>query len=421
MLRQRLYNLLRWSERHTKTDMVYLAKGGFWLTSSQVLSSFVSFGLAVAFAHWVTPTVYGQYKYVLSVAALLAIPTLSGIETATIRAVARGYQGTIFPALTTKLSWGLLGSLASIILGFYYIFINHNTSLGAGFILFSLIVSPLESFRLYQTYLSGQKKFKQLSFSLVATKIISASILLSSIFLTDNLLVILAAYFIPVALLRIFFWFQVKRLYPPNLAIDAEAIPYGKHLSLATIVSSVSDQLDSILLFNFLGPVQLAIFQFAIAPIETAKGILKHIQALALPKFSARTAEQIQKTIYKRLLLYMVFLSLIVLVYIPIAPFLYRLAFPAYTSAIGLSQLFSLSLLAAPLLLVVNTIFESQGMIKVLYKLRLINSLAQIIITISAVYFYGLLGAISARILFRFFSLGTSLVLLRQTRHHTEE
>jgi O-antigen/teichoic acid export membrane protein len=88
--------------------------------------------------------------------------------------------------------------------------------------------------------------------------------------------------------MRLFFWYQIKKHIPDNAQVDPEAITYGKHLTLNTVVASVSDQIDSVLLFNLLGPIQLATFQFAIAPIETGKGILKHIQALALPKFSAR-------------------------------------------------------------------------------------------------------------------------------------
>ena len=73
------YNLLRWSEKWTKTDMIYLARGGFWLTLGQVISSLSAFLLAIAFANLLPKETYGEYKYILSIASILAIPTLTGM------------------------------------------------------------------------------------------------------------------------------------------------------------------------------------------------------------------------------------------------------------------------------------------------------------------------------------------------------
>ena len=36
-LKKRLVHILRWSERYTKTDMVYFASGNFWLITSRVI------------------------------------------------------------------------------------------------------------------------------------------------------------------------------------------------------------------------------------------------------------------------------------------------------------------------------------------------------------------------------------------------
>lgn len=65
-LKTRIHALLRSSERYFKTDMVYLAKGGSWLFSAQVLSGALSFILAIAFANLVPKEAFGTYKYVLS-------------------------------------------------------------------------------------------------------------------------------------------------------------------------------------------------------------------------------------------------------------------------------------------------------------------------------------------------------------------
>ena len=65
-IKEKIYKLLRKSEKWTHTDMIYLAKGGFWLTLGQIISSVSSFALAVAFANFLPKEVYGNYKYIIS-------------------------------------------------------------------------------------------------------------------------------------------------------------------------------------------------------------------------------------------------------------------------------------------------------------------------------------------------------------------
>jgi len=61
-LKDKIYRLLRRSEKYFKTDMVYLAHGGFWLTLGQIISSAASFLLAIAFANLLPKETYGTYK-----------------------------------------------------------------------------------------------------------------------------------------------------------------------------------------------------------------------------------------------------------------------------------------------------------------------------------------------------------------------
>src|SRR3989338_6258286 len=115
ILKVKTYNFLRWTEKWLKTDMVYLTKGGFWLTAGQLFSSLSAFLLSIAFANLLPRETYGTYKYVLSIASLLSIPTLSGMTTSLAQAVAGCYDGSFIPALKARIKWGLFGALASLI------------------------------------------------------------------------------------------------------------------------------------------------------------------------------------------------------------------------------------------------------------------------------------------------------------------
>src|SRR3989338_1976898 len=133
-VRGRLYRFLRWSERYTKTDMVYLASGGFWLTLGQIISSAATFGLAIAFANLLPKETYGTYKFILSIAGILSVLTLPGMMTALTQAVARGFEGSVIPALKLRVRWGMLAGLGNLVVATYYYF-NGNTKLTISFLI----------------------------------------------------------------------------------------------------------------------------------------------------------------------------------------------------------------------------------------------------------------------------------------------
>src|SRR5579872_3261570 len=105
-LRERLYSILRWSERYTRTDMVYLFKSGFWLQTSSFSIALLSFLLYVVFGRVLPKDVYGNYQYLLSLASIASAFTMTGMNTAVMRAVARGFEGTFLASLRIQLLWG---------------------------------------------------------------------------------------------------------------------------------------------------------------------------------------------------------------------------------------------------------------------------------------------------------------------------
>ena len=411
-LKTKIYRLLRWSERYTKTDMVYLAKGGFWLTLGQAVSSLSSFVLAIAFANLLPKETYGTYKYVLSLVGILSIPTLAGMNTAVTRAVARGYEGTPLPALKTKIKWGTLGSLSSLALALYY-YLHHNTTLSFSFLIAAIFIPFLEAFSLYGAFLQGKKMFDVFSRYFASIKIGAVTALILTLLITQNLFFILLIYFLSWTTLRFFFFRKSIQKFKNNKESDTETISYGKKLTLINIIGTIANQIDKILVFHFLGATELAIYTFAIIPPEQIKAVLKNVGTLALPKFSEKSMTEIKKRFFKKIFVFSLSIIAIIILYIILAPFVYKFFFSQYLNSIFYSQIFSLSLIAIPLLIILS-IFKAQKKVKKLYWFNFPTSSFQIIISFLGVYFYGLIGIIIGRIIARFFNLALSFYLLKK-------
>lgn len=398
----KIVSLLRKSERFTKTDMVYLASGGFWVFAGQTISSLSVFVVAVAFANLLPQETYGAYKYILSLAAMFAVFTLPGMTHAVARAVARGNTSIAKRALKWRIRWSLVGSAAALFGGFYY-FLNGNAQLGSALFLIAVMLPFYDTYTLYNAYLTGTRDFKKQTLYHLVTQSLSAVALVITLFLTDNLLLILLAYFLPVALARIVIFKKTVPETETGAQEDKDDITYGKHLSAINLLGVVAGNVDKILLWKFLGPAQLAIYAFAIAIPEQVRGPLKGMSNIMLPKFAIQPPDNNGRYstphgFWYKFLLYTIFLGLASLAYIAIAPLLFTVFFPAYTSSVLFSQVLALALVTGAQTMPA-TLLTAHGRAKTQYVLSIIRSVTQIILFIVLIPMFGIMGAVIATII----------------------
>ncbi len=412
-LKNRSIKALRSLEKYTKTDMVYLAKGGFWLGIGQFVATGSAFLISVAFANLLSPETYGLYKFVLSINSLILITTLSGMDSAITQAVSRGFEGTMEVGFKIKMKWGFLGSMISILISIYYL-AQGNITLAICFGIISIFAPFTESSDIYNSLLWGKKLFNvQAKYNAINTLIILASTT-SVLFLTKNLYIVLATYLIALTVPNFFFIKSIKKTYQENKDVDPDAIKYGKHLSIIGLLSLLVSQLDKILVFHYIGATNLAIYSLAVAPTDQVKGLLKNLNSLAMPKFSEKTTEQIKKSIWHKVWLLALIMIVVITGYIILVPFLFKIFFPKYLASIIYSQIISISLIFAVLAGFLATILESQKAKSELYKYNIYTSLINIITLFPLVYFYGIWGAIISRSISRIFSLGYSSYLIKK-------
>ena len=396
-IKSKIYNILRWSQKYTETDMVYLAKGGSWLTLGQTVSTVASFLSAIAFANLLPRETYGTYKYILSIVSILAIPTLSGINAALSRAIARGYEGSFIPALKTKIRWGLLGGLASLGLAGYY-YINGNITLTISFLVAAVFLPFMDSLNIYGSFFEGKKLFDVSTKFMIFTRIVSVGAMISILFLTNNIFLIFITYFASNTLLRFIVLKITLRKFKLNKKQDTQTISYGKHLSLMELMGTVATHIDKILLWHFFGAIQLAIYSFAITPVNHFQKALKATYALAFPKLANQDKKIIKKTLLPKILKFSAILIIPVALYIFLAPYIYKLVFPQYLESIKYSQYYILVLLLFPKRLLGQSL-TAHAKKKSLYIVNIANIFLKITLLLILLPLYGIWGAIVALIL----------------------
>lgn len=411
-LKNKAYNWLRWSEKYTRTDMVYLARGGSWLTLQHTISVLISFLLALAFANLLPKETYGIYRFVLAGIAILSIPTLSGMNTAITQAVAQGEEGMVYPALRAKIKWGLLGGLAGIGLSTYY-FVNGNSTLSLAFLIGSIFFPAMEAFNVYANILQGKELFRKYFQYGTISQVIATLLLLLGLIYTNNVLIILSIYFVSWTIVR-FIFLKITLKSVQKKEYKTSNITFGKHLSLIDTLGSLATYLDKLLVFHFLGAAELAVYALATMPPEQIKSLFKNIPRLALPKLSQKTQESISGSLYYKLVMLTALGTAATLAYIVVAPFVYKTFFPNYIDSIPFSQLFALSLIFIPASQFLGSAFLSQPkLIKRVYTINIVTSVLLIVLLLSLGYLYGIVGIIWARIIYLFASLALGILMWR--------
>lgn len=395
-IKQNTYNLLRWSEKYFKTDMVYLAHGGFWLTAGQIITAGTSFILSIAFANMVPKTVYGTYRYVLSVASTLSAFSLTGVGTAVVRSVARGLENVLRSGFWMSVRWSVILIVVSFVGSTYY-FLNDNLTLAISLLFIGSFSPFLNSAHLATYYANGKKDFKRLSIYNAVKGVIPAVALVVTLLLTQNVLIIIFIYFLANTAISLLTYRDAIHFYKPNTTDDPDLLDYSKKLSTISILSTATAQADKILIFTSIGSAELATYAIAIAFPEQIKAALRNLNFLMIPKFAERDPEH-ALDLRGKIVKMAIVLLLIMIVYIVLAPLLYKIFFPAYVDAISFSQIYGISILSS-LAIIPTSVLTAHKRDKSLLIVNTVGSVVQLILLGIGTYFWALWGVVIAKVI----------------------
>jgi len=393
--RQYGYQLLKRIEDYAQTDMIYLTRGSFWLGVGKGIGIVSGLILSVAFANLLPKDAFGTYQFVLSLAAVVSAFTLTGLKTAILQAVSRGYEGALWRGFITYLKWSIGIALGGFTLAFYY-FVNDNNTLAVSFLIIGALAPFLESFKLYPQFFAGKKDFRLVTLFETCHKPLPITAILLTLFLTNNPVIIVFVYFLSHTVTAgVLFWYMLEKYKPGDTIEHGSMLNYAKHLSFLNILGSIADNLDRILLFHFVGPAQVAIYSFARMPQSYLSNITGIIKTLLFPKMSTQSMGTLKKTLPRKLFLLLLVLLGIVIVYIFTAPLIFRFLFPQYLDSVLFSQVLALIILFSPLGMV-RLIFYAHARKKEMYTLSVGGQVLKIALLLVLLPLYGIWGAIIA-------------------------
>lgn len=408
-MKEKLNTLIGWLSTILKIDLHYVVKGGFWLTTKQVSISFFSLITTLVLAHYLTQEDFGTYKYIISFFSLLCLFTATGVFTSIIQWVANKSTIHLKHIVYTRIKYGFVGLVFGFAIAIYY-YIRGNQDLSLSFAIISIFVPFFEPFGTYEAILMGKKEF---SFSAKIQTIIQSTIfvaVVASTYFTQNIFYIIVAYFVSTTLCK----FIALKYVVTHIHTLEESTPtkdilnYGKHLSLIDALNNIAKYIDKIIIFNFIGSQDLAIYTMATTPPEYISTFLQNSQYLTLSKISEQPEKH--RNLKRKIVIFITISILISLIYIAMAPLLYRWVLPNYSASIHLSQIYALSIFTIGLVIPLS-LLQARKKVNKMYNYNIATALSSIVILLVSVQ-WGILGVVCGRITIKLLNFFYSLVLL---------
>jgi O-antigen/teichoic acid export membrane protein len=401
-------------EKKFNIDAKYFISGGFWLSVAQLVALLSGIITTALFAQLLSQSSYGIYRYFFSILTIFSSFCLTGIGQSIIQTSARKFYSFYTETLAINLYYGV-GIFFSGLTGAAYYYLNGNTVLAGGCLVIAILQPLINSFQNTPLYLQGAQKFKEATIIQITRTLFIAVLTVSVLFFTKNILFLFSTYLLSSLLINLI----THSIYKPEsykktpTEVFEKYINYAKHTSFRNIISNLTARIDTVIIFTQLGAIPLAIYSIAIVVPEQIKATLKNLAALLLPKYAQHEDKQkLYKSVYKRSFHLFLLLIAVTILYVAAAPYIYAIIFPKYVTAVALSQIIALSF-PAMVALLPSSALQTQLEERKLYHLQWVETVLTFVLMPTLTVVYGLMGAVAAKVLIRYFATIYSFIIIR--------
>lgn len=393
-------SLLLFISKKLKIDAHYLSKGFFWIGISTSAFFLANFFRSSIFANYLSPQTYGTYRYVLSVIEITTAFGLTGASLVISRSVAQGFEGTYKRGMLLYLKRSWLSVLIAFGVGIYFAF-KENYLLGITIATAGILSPVLQTITMYPAMLEGKKMQSLTARFQIFSTLIPTGILIFVVTHTQSLFLIVLSYFLSYIGVHIACAIVANKIVKPNSEVDPKSDAFTFHLSVMGTLAVITEQCDKILLFHFIGPAQLAMYSLAATLPQQFNVLGKGLKTLIAPKISTQSIASIRKHILWRASLIALVSGAIFIGYVICAPFIFTYFFSKYTGAIGLSQVFALSIflmVAVPY----RAVLMAHSCTKELYQSKIASMVLRLLSLAILMPVLGLWGVVFSYLLARF-------------------
>lgn len=382
--------------KNLRTDIVREDWPGYILIA-YFLASLLAFVNTVVLSHLFSSDDFGTYRFAISLTPLLSTFTIIGSHTFINTFHGKQAASYIAEITPTRMRSALWGVLLMLCVGFYNIYFS-NTYLGYIFLVLGIhTIFPL-SLDLFFGYYFSNRHYRTFTLIQTTTVLISLCTVIISTYLYRSPLITLIALTSVLALMYSSVLYRILRTYSLKLIFGNTQKIQEKnslYITYSYLLDTLSVLVDKIIVFTVLGSTIFASYTLSTIFIDQVRGILIHLGKPLFKRLSELHGEA--KKLYMHELRNEIILgtTLILLVWIVVASFVYSYLFGSYKNLYTYSLFYMLSTIG--ILGYFRNIYLWEGahfQKSLVYQIIFLVTLS-VLVSVGAT-FWGIIGALSA-------------------------
>jgi len=181
-----------------------------------------------------------------------------------------------------------------------------------------------------------------------------------------------------------------------------------------SVPGAISAQIDNVIMWQFIGPAQVAIYAYALRLVERISELIP-FSALAFPKMAEKNlkADGVKRSIFDKFLKLFWFSIPFTILYILFCPLFFKIFFPAYKESIIYSQILALTLIFSPFSFL-STAFLAEAKKKELYILNFAPQILKIILFFILIPLLGIWGGVYSILISQIFFSALTLYFFQK-------
>lgn len=387
-------------------DILYLAKNGAITLAGQVIAIICGFALNIAFANKLDKSILGQYQYLIAIIGFLTVITMPGMNTALIRGAAKNLNGIYFNVVNKIFRFAWIVALVVFIYSGIILF-KGDYWLGFAILILGLLFPFYSVSGSWRAYVSGKEDFKTLNLIGSLSLIIQITVQLLIVYFWPNYFYLFLAYVLTALAINGPISFRLYHQ-TKTQSVDLNDIKYASQLSVALIFSMATGYVDKLVVGNFLGFDNLAVFSIAVLVPEQAKQMYSSLLLIHYPKFfKIKSVSTAKRQLLRLLAVLTIITTGLILLYVFISPWIFKYIFPYYQEVLPVSQVLMGTVIFTPLALL-ELFLRSERNTGDVFTYNIIGNILTIIASFVLIPIFGLWGVVISR----YFSLIVSNIFL---------